>query len=71
LLTAARLHRRKQKVVKHMKMLVWIIGIVAVIFLIAGLTVKALGFLLGVAPILLVVAVVLLILNRSHGRRIP
>jgi uncharacterized membrane protein required for colicin V production len=54
-----------------MKMLVWIIGIVAAIFLIAGLTVKALGFLLGVAPILLVVAVVLLILSRSHGRRIP
>lgn len=54
-----------------MKPLAWLIVLVSVVFLILGVTVKAVDFLLGVAPILLVVAVVLLILNRSGGHRIP
>lgn len=53
------------------KTLVLIIVVVAVIVLIVGLTVKTLGFLLGVAPILFVAAAVLLILSRSRGHRIP
>ncbi len=45
--------------------------ILAGIFVILGLAVETLGFLLGVAPILLIVAVLLLLLRRSRGRRIP
>jgi hypothetical protein len=44
---------------------------VAVVLLLIGLTVERLGFLLGVAPILLLVAVALLILHRARGHRIP
>lgn len=59
------------RLVREMKPLAWLIVLVSVVFLILGVTVKAVDFLLGVAPILLVVAVVLLILNRSGGHRIP
>jgi hypothetical protein len=59
------------RLVRVMKPLAWLIVLVSVVFLILGVTVKAVDFLLGVAPILLVVAVVLLILNRSGGHRIP
>lgn len=45
--------------------------ILAGIFFILGLAVETLGFLMGVAPILLIVAVLLLLLRRSRGRRIP
>jgi len=54
-----------------MKKMVWAIAAAAVILLVIGLTVPALGFLIGAGPVLLVVAVVLLLLNRSGGRRIP
>jgi uncharacterized membrane protein required for colicin V production len=54
-----------------MKTLIVAIIAVAVVLLILGLAVKTLGFLTGVAPVLLVVAVVLLLLNRFGGRRIP
>jgi uncharacterized membrane protein required for colicin V production len=54
-----------------MKALVWVIGAAALVLLLIGLTVQALGFLIGAAPVLLVVAVVLLLLNRSGGSRIP
>ena len=47
------------------------VRIVAVVLLIVGFVVQSLGFLMGVAPILLVVAVMLLLLNRSGGHRIP
>lgn len=51
-----------------MNALLWIIAIVAIVFFIIGGTVKAVSFLLWVAPILLVVAIVLFIVNR--GRRV-
>ena len=51
--------------------LIWIVGILALLALIIGATIKAVAFLLWVAPILLVIAVLLFILNRSGGRRIP
>lgn len=54
-----------------MKTLVWVIAAAALVVLIIGLTVQALGFLIGAAPVLLVVAIALLLLNRSRGRRIP
>lgn len=53
------------------KRLVWVLLIAAGLALIAGLAVNTLGFLLGVAPVLAFVAVVLLFLNRRGGRRIP
>lgn len=49
--------------------LIWIVVAIAVVFLIIGGTVKAVGFLLWVAPILLVVAIVVFLMNRSRGRR--
>jgi hypothetical protein len=54
-----------------MKKIVWIIAAVAVVFLIVGGAVKAVGFLLWVAPFLLIVAVLLFFLSRSGGSRIP
>ncbi|WP_163167232.1 hypothetical protein [Arthrobacter sp. Alg241-R88] len=54
-----------------MKALVVAIVAVAIVLLIVGLAVETLGFLLGVAPVLVVVAVVLLLLSRFRGRRIP
>lgn len=51
--------------------LIWIVGIFAILALIVGGTVKAVAFLLWVAPILLVIAVLLFILKRSGGKRIP
>jgi hypothetical protein len=54
-----------------MNTLIWIIGILALLALIIGGTVKAVAFLLWVAPVLLVVAIVLYIMNRSGGRHIP
>lgn len=54
-----------------MKSLVLIILFVAAVLLILGLVVNTLDFLLGVAPVLVIVALVLLFLNRSGGRRIP
>lgn len=54
-----------------MRTIIWAVVILALIALIVGGTVKALAFLLWVAPILLVAAVVLYVLNRSAGRRIP
>ncbi len=49
----------------------WVIAAAAVVSLVIGLTVPPLGFLIGVGPVLLVVALALLLLNRSRGRRIP
>jgi fucose permease len=54
-----------------MKALVVAIVAVAIVLLIVGLAVETLGFLLGVAPVLVVVAVILLLLSRFRGRRIP
>jgi hypothetical protein len=54
-----------------MRALMWTVGILALLALIIGTTIKAVAFLLWVAPILLVIAVLLFILNRSGGRRIP
>jgi uncharacterized membrane protein required for colicin V production len=54
-----------------MKTLVWVIAVAAVVLMVIGLTVRTLGFLIGAAPVLLIIAVVLLLLNRSRGRRIP
>ncbi len=54
-----------------MKALIWAVGIFALLAVIIGATIQAVAFLLWVAPILLVTAVLLFILNRSRGRRIP
>jgi Flp pilus assembly protein TadB len=54
-----------------MKTLVWVIAAAAVILFVIGLTVPALGFLIGAAPVLLAVALVLLLLRGTRGRRIP
>jgi uncharacterized membrane protein required for colicin V production len=54
-----------------MKNMVWVIAAAALVLLVIGLTVPGLGFLIGAVPVLLVVAVVLLWLNRSGGHRIP
>jgi uncharacterized membrane protein len=54
-----------------MRALIWTVGILALLAFIVGGTIKAVAFLLWVAPILLVIAVLLFILNRSGGRRIP
>jgi uncharacterized membrane protein len=51
--------------------LIWAVGILAFLALIIGGMVKAVAFLLWVAPILLVIAVLLFILKRSGGKRIP
>jgi uncharacterized membrane protein required for colicin V production len=52
-----------------MNALIWIVLVIAIIFFILGGTVKAVGFLLWIAPILLVIAVVVFLMNRSSGRR--
>jgi cytochrome c-type biogenesis protein CcmH/NrfF len=52
-----------------MNTLLWVVIAVAVIFLIVGGTVKAINFLLWIAPILLIVAVIMFLMNRSRGRR--
>jgi hypothetical protein len=54
-----------------MKKMAWVIAAAAVVLLFIGLTVQGMAFLIGAAPVLLVVSVVLLLLNRSGGRRIP
>lgn len=54
-----------------MKTLVWVIAGAAVILFVIGLTVPTLGFLIGAAPVLLAVALVLLLLRGTKGRRIP
>ncbi len=54
-----------------MKALIWAVGVLALLAVIIGAAIKAVAFLLWIAPILLVVAVLLFILNRSRGRRIP
>jgi hypothetical protein len=54
-----------------MKKIMWTIAAIAVVFLVIGGTVEAVGFLLWVAPILLLGAALLFFLNRSGGRRIP
>lgn len=54
-----------------MKQLIWIIAVVAVLFFIMGATIKAVAFLLWVAPVLLLAAVLVFFLNRSGGKRIP
>ena len=50
---------------------IWIIGIAAILALVVGSTVEAAAFLIGVAPILLVVVIALFIVKRSRGRRMP
>lgn len=54
-----------------MKKLIWIIAVVAVLFFIVGATIKAVAFLLWVAPVLLLAALLVFFLNRSGGKRIP
>jgi hypothetical protein len=54
---------------RFMSTLLWIVVVVAVIFLVIGGTVKTVSFLLRGAPILLVVAVVMFLVNRSRGGR--
>ena len=54
-----------------MRKLLWIIVAVAVAFLVVGAVVKAVAFLLWVAPVLLLAALLAFFLNRSGGKRIP
>ncbi|WP_171046736.1 hypothetical protein [Pseudarthrobacter sp. NamE5] len=54
-----------------MRALIIAIAVVAVVLFILGLAVEALGYFLGVAPVLLIVALLLLLLTRFRGRRIP
>ncbi|HEY3576348.1 MAG TPA: hypothetical protein VGK98_21285 [Arthrobacter sp.] len=54
-----------------MKKLLWIILAVAVVFFIMGAVIKAVAFLLWVAPFLLLAALLVFFLNRSGGKRIP
>jgi uncharacterized membrane protein len=53
------------------KKLIWIIAVVAVLFFIVGATVKAVAFLLWLAPVLLLAALLVFFVNRSGGKRIP
>jgi uncharacterized membrane protein len=53
-----------------MRTILWIIAAIAIICFIIGGTVKAVGFLLWIAPILLIVAIVMFILDRRSGRRV-
>jgi hydrogenase-4 membrane subunit HyfE len=53
------------------KKLIWIIVVVAVLFFIVGVTIKAVAFLLWVAPVLLLAALLVFFLSRSGGKRIP
>lgn len=54
-----------------MKALIWGAGILALLTFIIGGTIEALAFLLWASPVLLAAAVLLFILSRSGGRRIP
>jgi hypothetical protein len=54
-----------------MNRLIWIVGVLAIAALLLGGTIEAVAFLLWIAPVLLLIAVLLFILNRSGGRRIP
>jgi CBS-domain-containing membrane protein len=54
-----------------MKRLIWVVGALAIVALLLGGTIQAVGFLLWIAPVLLLIAILLFILNRSGGRRIP
>jgi uncharacterized membrane protein len=51
--------------------LIWAIAVVAVLFFIVGALVKVLAFLLWLAPVLLLAALLVFFLNRSGGKRIP
>jgi hypothetical protein len=51
--------------------LIWAIAVVAVLFFIVGALVKAVAFLLWLAPVLLLAALLVFFLNRSGGKRIP
>jgi uncharacterized membrane protein len=53
------------------KKLLWAIAIVAVVFFIVGALVKAVAFLLWLAPVLLLAALLVFFINRSGGKRIP
>ena len=54
-----------------MRKLLWIIVAVAVASFIVGAVIKAAAFLLWIAPVLLLAAVLVFFLNRSGGKRIP
>lgn len=54
-----------------MKKLLWVIVAVAVAFFVMGAIIKAVAFLLWVAPVLLLAALLVFFLNRSGGKRIP
>ncbi len=54
-----------------MKALAIGIALAAVVLFVLGLAVETLGFLAGVAPVLLIAALILLLLGRFRGRRIP
>lgn len=51
-----------------MSALLWTLAVIAIVLFIIGGTVKAVGFLLWIAPIVLVVAVIMFFVNR--GRRV-
>jgi hydrogenase-4 membrane subunit HyfE len=51
--------------------LIWTIAVVAVLFFIVGALVKAVAFLLWLAPVLLLAALLVFFVNRSGGKRIP
>jgi uncharacterized membrane protein len=54
-----------------MNRLIWIVGVLAVVAFVLGGIIQAVSFLLWIAPVLLLTALLLFILNRSGGRRIP
>jgi hypothetical protein len=54
-----------------MNRLIWIVGVLAVVALVLGGLIQAVSFLLWIAPVLFLAAILLVILNRSGGRRIP
>ncbi len=50
-----------------MSALLWILAVIAIVLFIIGGTIKAVGFLLWVAPIVLVVAVIMFFVNRGRS----
>jgi hypothetical protein len=50
-----------------MSALLWILAVIAIVLFIIGGTVKAVGFLLWIAPIVLVVAVIMFFVNRGRS----
>ena len=54
-----------------MNKLIWAIAVVAVLFFIVGAVVEAVSFLLWLAPVLLLAALLVFFVNRSGGKRIP